>query len=176
MTRLSLEIFAITSWNGTWITLAGYGGLGPSISHPLTGETLAGQVLIQGPKVLELYRSWFKLPAIESLPSKARLRKTKISLLNKVEFLIPSQDPRYQDLLAPANGMDFIEIPEGFTYDSYMDGYFRDMVAHQLGHNLGLRHNFRGNLGDTKRGSSRFGFAFNHGVFESRISAPRPSG
>lgn len=135
--------------------VAGYGGLGPSISHPLTGETLAGQVLIQGPKVLELYRSWFKLPALENLPSKANLRKTKMSLQNRVEFFIPSQDPRYHDPLAAANGLDFIEIPEGFTYDSYMDGYFRDMVAHELGHNLGLRHNFRGNLGDT--GTSRSG-------------------
>ena len=33
------------------------------------------------------------------------------------------------------------------TYDVYMAGYFMDMVGHEMGHNMGLRHNFRGNLG-----------------------------
>jgi hypothetical protein len=28
-----------------------------------------------------------------------------------------------------------------------MAGYFHEMVTHELGHNLGLRHNFKGNLG-----------------------------
>ncbi len=134
--------------------VAGYGGLGPSIAHPLTGETLSAQTLIQGPKVIELYRAWFKLPPQNILRPQggvmAKALRARVSVNGVVDFAIPAQDPRYLDPAGLQNGQDFIEVPDGYSYESYMDGYFRDMVAHELGHNLGLRHNFSGNLGDTE--------------------------
>jgi hypothetical protein len=138
--------------------VAGYGGLGPSLAHPLTGEILSAQTLVQGPKVLELYRAWFNLPALQTLAigpmvnkSTKNLKgmKAKISVNGAVDFTVPAQDPRYHDPVGLQNGKNFVEIPDGYSYATYMDGYFRDMVAHELGHNLGLRHNFKGNLGDT---------------------------
>jgi hypothetical protein len=33
------------------------------------------------------------------------------------------------------------------TYEKYMEGYMLEILAHEMGHNLGLRHNFKGNLG-----------------------------
>jgi hypothetical protein len=38
-------------------------------------------------------------------------------------------------------------VPEGMTYEKYMEGYMLEILAHEMGHNLGLRHNFKGNLG-----------------------------
>jgi hypothetical protein len=40
-------------------------------------------------------------------------------------------------------------------YDKYMYGYFHDMLTHELGHNLGMRHNFRGNMGATGNGQGQ---------------------
>ena len=45
--------------------------------------------------------------------------------------------------------LEFEIVPKGFTFEQYMDGYFQDMLSHELGHNMGLRHNFRGNLSAT---------------------------
>jgi hypothetical protein len=33
------------------------------------------------------------------------------------------------------------------SYEKYMEGYMLEILAHEIGHNLGLRHNFKGNLG-----------------------------
>jgi hypothetical protein len=57
---------------------------------------------------------------------------------------VNAQDPRLQDKVATK--LDFETVPANVTYEEYMFGYFREMVAHELGHNMGLRHNFRGNL------------------------------
>ena len=43
-------------------------------------------------------------------------------------------------------------VPEGVSFDQYMNGYFSEMLEHELGHNLGLRHNFKGNLGAYESG------------------------
>jgi hypothetical protein len=39
---------------------ASYGGLGPSIANQFTGEILSSNVLIQGPRIVEIYQNWFK--------------------------------------------------------------------------------------------------------------------
>jgi hypothetical protein len=48
----------------------------------------------------------------------------------------------------------FEVVPAGVTFEEYMKGYFTEMLEHELGHNLGLRHNFKGNLGSSDAGVS----------------------
>lgn len=149
--------------------VAPYGGFGPSIANQHTGEMLSANVLIQGPKIIDGYSKWFEVGehadalrnagdeegadkllrdftvAQRQAQAKASSRKFALNLNSKLSFSIKSQDPSYED---PAFQRDDFElIPKGVTFKSYMLGYFHDMVEHELGHNLGLRHNFRGNLG-----------------------------
>ncbi len=155
--------YNIIEWD--LVNKAGYGGLGPSIANQNTGETLAANILIQGPTIVQLYKAWFhlqtqvdqlnakgQLSAAQKLikkfhklfAAKAKVPKTKHSVaLGKLNFNIPAENPAYQDT---AHQLDFDSTPAGYTYDQYMKGYFLDMVAHEMGHNMGLRHNFRGNL------------------------------
>ncbi|MCA2962054.1 MAG: zinc-dependent metalloprotease [Silvanigrellales bacterium] len=151
------------------VNAASYGGLGPSISNETSGQLLSAQTLIQGPAILELYSGWYdtwkKVRELEKegrgleaerivrdydalMASKARPNATRqaprLSLNNRLAFRIPSADETLRDPIVKG---EFFNFPETETFESYMNGYFEDMVAHELGHNLGLRHNFRGSLG-----------------------------
>ncbi len=161
--------YKIIEWDIT--NLAGYGGLGPSIANQNTGELLTANVLVQGPKIVELYSKWFAVSTLaEELMDEGRvveaqtlLKTTKQSLkglmgetssakhvlkLGKgLVFRVPSQTPELQDPLAQRD--DFEPLPAGITYEKYMAGYFHELVTHEMGHNVGLRHNFRGNLAYT---------------------------
>lgn len=136
--------FNVLEWD--LVNKAGYGGLGPSIAHQGTGQVFSAQVLIQGPTIEQMYKGWFGIgpkPNVLALQQKAKTSYFEIKI-GTLKSYIPSQDPRLHDALEIR--VDFEKPPEGYDYDSYMRGYFRDMVAHEVGHNLGLRHNFRGNL------------------------------
>lgn len=152
---------------------APYGGLGPSIANQFTGETISANVLIQGPTIVEMYTKWFgvsqKIRELQAQGEVAqanrmikefnaeanaeiarRQAKTfSLKLGSKLEMNIHSQRPELED---PMIKNHFEVVPAGVTYESYMKGYFGEMLQHELGHNLGLRHNFKGNLGSSESG------------------------
>ncbi len=157
------------------VNAAPYGGLGPSIGHQATGQMLSANVLVQGPTIETLYRTWFSTVArAEELRKDGKHREADILLrdtqrafkkarealrLNDLKVTagrlgklrIPATEAALEDRLEDplAQRPDFDKPPVGYTYETYMRGYFHDLVAHEIGHNLGLRHNFRGNLGAT---------------------------
>ena len=156
---------------------AGYGGLGPSIANQFTGETMSANVLIQGPTIVKLYTKWFGVSkAAETLKAEGKVAEAnklikefnqsvqrelgartktqfKLKLGKHLDMTVHAQKEELQDPIAK----EFEVVPAGITYDKYMQGYFGEMLAHELGHNLGLRHNFKGNLGaidtSTEKGS-----------------------
>jgi hypothetical protein len=157
--------FNIIEWD--LVNKAAYGGLGPSIANQLTGETMSANVLIQGPTIVELYTEWFgvsqkaqeliaqgKSAEANRIIKEFEVRtsnelsprsKQKFKLkLGNLEMNIHAQKSELED---PIKRMHFELIPNGMSYEKYMDGYMLEIVAHEVGHNLGLRHNFKGNLG-----------------------------
>jgi hypothetical protein len=144
---------------------AGYGGLGPSLALQSSGQLITANVLVQGPKIIKKYRAWFGLrDAIISarnsgqpeladrllLAARRELatEKTSPQLMitsTRLQWKSPAHDPRLRDPIGEPRE-DFELIPDGVSFDSYMHGYFLELVGHELGHNLGLRHNFHGNI------------------------------
>lgn len=147
---------------------ASYGGLGPSIANQYTGETMSANVLIQGPTIVKLYTEWFgvsqqaqaliadgknqeanlliknfELSASKELESRSQ-KTFKLKLGKNLEMNIHAQRQELED---PIKKGHFEMVPEGMTYEKYMEGYMLEILAHEMGHNLGLRHNFKGNLG-----------------------------
>jgi hypothetical protein len=158
--------FNIIEWD--LVNRAGYGGLGPSIANQYTGEVMSANVLIQGPTIVKLYTEWFGVSqkvndliakgrsaeanklvkSFETSVSKDlenRSRKTfKLKLGKHLDLTVHAQRPDLED---PIKKGHFEIVPQGMTYETYMEGYMLEIVAHEIGHNLGLRHNFKGNLG-----------------------------
>ncbi len=161
--------YKIVEWDV--VNLAGYGGLGPSIANQSTGELLSANVLVQGPKIVELYSKWFGVNAeAQALMAEGRVmeahlllktvaQKLQAKMTERLEvkhtlrlgkhlvFRVPSQEHALEDPIAQRD--DFEPLPAGATFEGYMAGYFHELVTHELGHNIGLRHNFRGNLAYT---------------------------
>jgi hypothetical protein len=164
--------YNILEWD--LVNKAPYGGLGPSVASQTTGEIFSANVLIQGPSIIGIYKEWFGVAEqVKALLAEGRQdeadqmmldqRRKIIAILDRnkslprstvglgqLKFQVHGQDHRYEDPLAARQ--DFFALPDGESYESYMRGYFKDMVAHELGHNLGLRHNFKGNLFASKDG------------------------
>lgn len=152
--------------------IASYGGLGPSIANQFTGETLSANVLIQGPTIISLYTKWFALSQTargliadgrtseaNSIVAKFnREASAEIANRSKVKFAIKLGDldmnvhAQKVELEDPMIKNHFEIVPEGVTFEKYMTGYFTEMLEHELGHNMGLRHNFKGNLGAYETG------------------------
>lgn len=140
---------------------ADYGGLGPSIANQQSGEIFSANVLIQGPDIEKMYKKWWGIKepqqAVELaksiLNSQKNHQKNKLAILSgDHRFQIAAYDPRLLDTVE-LDPLFFLEKPQGISFENYMYGYFREMVSHEVGHNLGLRHNFKGNLGATDDGS-----------------------
>lgn len=163
--------YNIIEWD--LVNKAGYGGLGPSIANQYTGQTMSANVLVQGPTIVSLYKKWF------GISEKARELKElgKVTEANKLvkEFnaqvqkeLAPRTSTQYKlklgkhldmnihaqkaELMDPIAKGDFELVPANMSYEEYMHGYMLEIVAHEVGHNLGLRHNFKGNLGAYENG------------------------
>lgn len=157
--------------------IASYGGLGPSIANQYTGETLSANVLIQGPMIIDLYTKWYeiskKAEALEAIDkakeameilfkfnqdakktvASRKASKLSIKLGKDLPLTVHTQREELED---PMFKTHFEKFPSGVSFEKYMTGYFTEMLEHEIGHNVGLRHNFKGNLGSyesTKSGS-----------------------
>jgi hypothetical protein len=128
-----------------WLpSLAGAGGaaFGPSRSNPFTGQILDADVVILAPMDFLL----FDYPIMDAPLG-------SIAFGGAGRIVLPSSPPWVQDNyfaalerssavteLMIANGLsDPADIPESYTYDS-----LKWLACHEVGHTLGLRHNFKG--------------------------------
>lgn len=156
---------------------APYAGLGPSIANQYTGEIFSANVLIQGELTEQMYANWYRVSdmvrerqaqgkiveaqkllkdfnsEMQKKMDKLSKRTFKLKVGKSLEMKIHSQRPELQDQIPKV----FELTPEGVSYQEYVDRYMHDTVEHEIGHNLGLRHNFKGSLGaveGTERGTA----------------------
>ncbi|HLT21873.1 MAG TPA: zinc-dependent metalloprotease, partial [Bacteriovoracaceae bacterium] len=146
---------------------APYAGLGPSIANQYTGEIFSANVLVQGEMTEEMYASWYRVSdqvrerqaqgkiqeaqkllkdfnlEVQSKLDQLSKRTFKLKLGKKLEMRVNSQRPELQDQIPRV----FELTPEGVSYQEFVDRYMHDTIEHEIGHNLGLRHNFKGTLG-----------------------------
>ncbi|TAE61250.1 MAG: DUF5117 domain-containing protein [Nostocales cyanobacterium] len=151
-----------------WInTVDGYFALGPSRVNPLNGEILDADILIDASFVRALRKEYKQivLPNVTTnstnIPTLSALMKTHPlcsqeqektkGLIGNLSKLAGEYDLCYG--MESANQFAFGALamsmlsntaPTEAQMKDYVHQYLRLIVAHEVGHTLGLRHNFRG--------------------------------
>jgi hypothetical protein len=153
-----------------WInTVDGYFAMGPSRVNPLTGEILDADILVDASFVRFLRGQYEKLVQPNQISNRTSLselirdRRLCNNNLRGSDQTQPDNLLRQLSLLASKYDLCYgIQAANQFAYGSlamslladkppsqeqvqqYIHEYLRLIIAHEVGHTLGLRHNFRG--------------------------------
>jgi hypothetical protein len=121
-----------------WMTTARplFGGIGPSQVDPRTGEILDADIGID--PVLIRNRRFLR---VELIPEPSSLR----GMLKHPEYLCQRADFAEQEI---GFALDLLEArgdidPDGPEAEQFVQDTLKDVTMHEVGHTLGLRHNFR---------------------------------
>ncbi|MBW4561688.1 MAG: zinc-dependent metalloprotease [Mojavia pulchra JT2-VF2] len=155
-----------------WInTIDGFFARGPSRVNPLTGEILDADILVDGSFIRLLKSEYRKIvqpnqaPArtslsalmqnnmlcVNGLGDKAKGNQEQKNLLNRLSKLAGESDLCYGMEAANQFALGSMTMtllqdttPTPDQIKEYVHQYLRLIIAHEVGHTLGLRHNFRG--------------------------------
>ena len=152
-----------------WInTVDGYFALGPSRVNPLTGEILDADILVDASFVRALKNEYRQI-ILPKQTQKQTQTPTTLSTLMQNRLLCGKNDQKNKGLIGnlsklageydlcfgieSANQFAFgalamsllaNTVPSRDQMQDYIHQYLRLIIAHEVGHTLGLRHNFRG--------------------------------
>ncbi|MHA2611656.1 MAG: zinc-dependent metalloprotease [bacterium JZ-2024 1] len=122
-----------------WITSSdvSFAGIGPARINPITGEILDADVLIEG-------------EAIRGIQWLYKLQIEPRSLPVPRQGIFAQWGCEYSALLAQEASFGlfahFLRTGDEGVPQDFVNDYIRELVAHEIGHVLGLRHNFKGSL------------------------------
>jgi hypothetical protein len=152
-----------------WQTVAktSYGAIGPSVVDPRTGEILDADIGIDANniRVVRNLRHEY-LPA-----RKDAFAAFAAATSGNAPALSDAESCDYDDLATQesAFGLSLLEArgdlaPDGPDVDRFVDMYLKNVTMHEVGHTLGLRHNFRASTVYSEAELSDAQFTAAHGI------------
>lgn len=117
--------YNVIKWFDNTDDKLGWAGVAKMMVHPKTGEVISGNVYIQGSTLMDKYQK------IVGFSQKANIA-TLTASLGGFDFEIT----RGENPVAP------FFTPKSMPFKEYIKGYYLETIAHEIGHVLGLRHNF----------------------------------
>lgn len=165
--------YATIRWNTS--DQPGYGAIGPSIVDPRTGEILDADILIEANMVLGFKRDWrTKVSpgvALEEMLSASPEELAFAAAGGEVASLgaaISAQGAMLRALLAAEGAI----APGEPVPMEYIGQALKWVTMHEVGHTLGLRHNFRSSVDTPIEKLTDPRWAEERGVFSSVMDYP----
>lgn len=168
--------YATLRWNTS--DQPGYGAIGPSVVDPRTGEILDADILFEANMLLGFKNSWrnmidpntalqtmfgFGEKELENMQRGAELSNMAATFSNQGMLLRSA-------LVARGNISADKPVPEEF-----IDEALKWVTMHEVGHSLGLRHNFRSSIDTPMDKLYDKEWTKQHGVFSSVMDYPTPN-
>ena len=169
--------FATLRWNTS--DLPGYGAIGPSTVDPRTGEILDADMLFEANMVLGFRNTW----------------RTLVNPSSVANFVMGAWSE--QDLANAASGLELSAFGESFAASgalihadlvargeigpndpvpmAYVGEALKWVTMHEVGHTLGLRHNFRSSSDAPLDSLASRSFAERTGLYSSVMEYPVPN-
>ena len=108
----------------------GWAGVAKMIVDPDSGLVMSGTLYIQGNTLIKLYGD---IVSYSESVGRQPLRRL-VGRIGNIDF---SHDDGEKPVIPFLTDLSK-------NFDDYMQGYYLETIAHEVGHTLGLRHNFRG--------------------------------
>lgn len=165
--------YATVRWNTS--DDPGYGAIGPSVVDPRTGEILDADILVEASMILGFKRSWRTLvdpaTALRQTLSASPAELRRLAAGGEAASLgaeLAAQGSLLRGLLLARGETEPGEpVPEAFVGEA-----LRWVVMHEVGHTLGLRHNFRSSTDTPLEKLHDADWARERGVFSSVMEYP----
>lgn len=165
--------FATLRWSTS--DQSGYGAIGPSVVDPRTGEIIDADILFEASMLLndkEAFRNMVKpRNAIDEVFNVSDKELALMSRGVKTKSFYAEMDAQ-MDLIHSillANGQISAEDP---VPDAFIEQALRWVTMHEVGHTLGLRHNFRSSVDTPLDKLYDEEWTKEHGVFSSVMDYP----
>ncbi len=118
-----------------------WAGVAKMLVEPTTGTVMSGTVYVQGSTLITSYE---KMVAYTKTLAAGTIKRPAPGTLGTLTF---------------SNAVEETPVAPFFTnpdqsFDEYMQGYYKETIGHEIGHVLGLRHNFRGSVVPDANGAS----------------------
>jgi hypothetical protein len=148
-----------------WMTNASpaFGAIGPSHVDPRSGEILDADIGIESlsSRNLRALRSQvLAAPVAPELPAELAARGLRPQALCDHADQAAEQLGYALDVLGARGDLD----PAGPEAEKFVLGYLKDVTMHEVGHTLGLRHNFRSSRVYTEQQLADPAFTATHGL------------
>ena len=122
--------------------------IGPSQTDPRTGEILNADILLSATFMRGWGTEWADLVGPNGMLTRMDALESKINLMSELEvdrLCMAEYGKQFEmGLLQTVLLADGLMDPVGAVPEEFYGPALRDLVFHEVGHTLGLRHNFRG--------------------------------
>ena len=168
--------YATIRWNVS--DPVGYGAIGPSVADPRTGEILDADILVEGNMIMGFRNAWrFQVSpaaAIEEMFSVTPEELEELALGGEMASFgaeMASQGTLIRTMLAARGELG----PSQPVPMEYVNEALKWVTMHEVGHTLGLRHNFRSSYDTPNDKLYDTDWTRDNGVFSSVMEYPTPN-